>query len=236
MMIRPVRGLPSVSQNPDFDPGPKPPRADALAWFMQLFLGIFCYVLILFPFCRRVGGRVPPRRERCLFVCNHVSLLDTILLGGIFWSRASLPFLVLGDRAAWHDSAVKKLLSWKLGYLLDREGLAKERIGELKQFARAGSEFHLLVFPEGTRGNGVRLNPLQAGVYFIAKEARMPIVPIGIRNMQYVSTKEGRFHPFSGLRKVEVTFGEPWAAEDYLPLRRRDFLDTMAEKMQALID
>lgn len=212
------------------------PRADAITLFMQLFLGIFCYGLTCLPYCRRIRGRVPPRSEKCIFVCNHVSLLDTILLGGVFWSRATLPFLVLGDRATWHESAFKRLLSWRLGFLLDRDGLARERIAELKQFARASKEFHLLVFPEGTRGDGVRLNPLQAGVYFIAKEAKVPIVPIGIRNMQQVSTKQGRFRPIGGLRKIEVCFGEPWSADDYLALRRQDFLDAMKVRMQTLID
>lgn len=216
--------------------GLKGPRADAITLFMQLFLGFFCYSLTCLPYCRRIRGRVPPRNERCLFVCNHVSLLDTILLGGVFWSRATLPFLVLGDRATWHESAFKRLLSWRLGFLLDRDGLAKERIIELKQFARASQEFHLLVFPEGTRGDGVRLNPLQAGVYFIAKEAKVPIVPVGIRNMQQVSTKQGRFRPIAGLRKIEVCFGEPWSADEYLALRRPDFLDAMEKRMQALID
>lgn len=211
-------------------------RADGITQFVQIVLGAFCYTLLLLPYCRRISGWVRPRASRCLYVCNHVSLLDTILLGGLFWSRRALPILVLGDRGTWRQSPVKRMLSWRLGFLLERGGVARARIAELKQYARSSEDFNLIVFPEGTRGDGRRLNPLQAGVYFIAREAKIPIVPVGIRNMQYVSTKNGRFHPIAGARKIEVRFGESWSPDEYLELRREDFLEALTGRMQKLID
>lgn len=216
--------------------GPTQRRADRITHFLQGFFGFFCYTIFLVPYCRRISGWVPPRESRRLYVCNHVSLLDTILLGGIFWSRRSLPILVLGDRTTWRQSRFKRILSWRLGFLLEREGVARERIAELKQYARSSEDFRLIVFPEGTRGEGRRLSPLQAGIYFIAREARIPIVSIGIRNMQQVSTKNGRFHPIAGVRKIEVRFGESWSPDEYLELRRKDFLEALNGRMQKLID
>lgn len=216
--------------------GPSPRRADGTTYFLQIFLGFFCYTLFLLPYCRGVRGWVRPGRSRRLYVCNHVSLLDTILLGAIFWSRVSIPILVLGDQSTWRQSWIKRFLSWRLGFLLKRGGVAKDRIVELKQYARSSEDFQLVVFPEGTRGNGLQLSPLQAGIYFIAREAKIPIIPLGIRNMQDVSTRNGRFHPIGGLRKIEVRFGEAWPAEQYLPLRREEFLEALTGRMQKLID
>ena len=88
-----------------------------------------------------------------------------------------------------------------------------------------------MVFPEGTRGDGVNLLPFQPGIHYIAQEARLPIVPVFIQNMQFVSTKTGGFHPVGGLRKVEVHFGEPIAPEQYLALPREEFLEFMRRSL-----
>jgi 1-acyl-sn-glycerol-3-phosphate acyltransferase len=69
------------------------------------------------------------------------------------------------------------------------------------------------------------VGPCQAGIYHIAQEARVPMVPVFIENMQFVSTKTGRFHPIGGLRKVEVHFGEPISPEAYLAMAREEFTD-----------
>jgi 1-acyl-sn-glycerol-3-phosphate acyltransferase len=81
------------------------------------------------------------------------------------------------------------------------------------------------VFPEGTRGDGVNVATCQPGIYYIAQAARLPLLPVFIENMQLVSTKNGRFHPIQGWRKVEVHFGAAIAPEKYLSLPREEFLD-----------
>jgi 1-acyl-sn-glycerol-3-phosphate acyltransferase len=194
--------------------------------FIQALLGIGAYLAIALPFMRRARGmeRLQPDR-RYLFVSNHVSLLDTILLGALFWRSGCYPILTLGDKNVWRASWIKKLLSSRIGFLLDRGKLNPGRIRELQEFGRAGKQFHLIVFPEGTRGDGVNVASSQPGIYFVAQEARLPIVPVFIENMQLVSTKNGKFHPITGLRKVEVHFGEPIAPEKYLALPREEFLE-----------
>lgn len=190
----------------------------------QSLLGAGATVFLSWPYLRRAQGleRLRPD-ERYLFVCNHVSLLDTILVGSLCWRSGCYPILVLGDKHVWQASWVKRVLSGPIGFLLERGRLNPNRICELQAFARASAESNLIVFPEGTRGDGVHVGPCQPGIYFIAQEARVPLVPIFIENMQLVSTKKGRFHPFSGLRKVEVHFGEPIAPKDYVAMPREEF-------------
>ncbi len=168
--------------------------------------------------------RLEPAR-RYLFVANHVSLLDTILLGALCWRSRCYPILVLGDKHVWHASWLKRLLSSRIGFLLERGKLNLNRIQELQAFGRAGKQFHLIVFPEGTRGDGAQVATCQPGIYYIAQEARLPLVPIFIQNMELISTKTGRFHLLAGLRKVEVHFGEPIAPEKYLGLAPEDFAE-----------
>jgi 1-acyl-sn-glycerol-3-phosphate acyltransferase len=153
------------------------------------------------------------------------------LLGGLCWRSGCYPILTLGDKNVWHASPVKRILSSKIGFLVERGKLNPNRIEELKTFGRCGKDFHLVVFPEGTRGDGINIGPFQPGIYFIAQEARLPIVPVFIENMQRVSTKSGRFHPIAGLRKVEVHYGEPIAPETYLALPRDEFVEFVRQKI-----
>jgi 1-acyl-sn-glycerol-3-phosphate acyltransferase len=193
--------------------------------FAQALLGLAAYGFLALPYLRRVHGigRLD-RRQRYLFVSNHVSLLDTILLGAIVWRAGCYPILVLGDKKVWHASWIKRALSSKIGFLLERGRLNPNRIEELLEFGRLGREFHLLVFPEGTRGDGVNVAECQPGLHYIALEARLPIVPVFIENMQLLSTKTGPLHVLGALRKVEVHIGEAIPPEQYAPLPREEFL------------
>jgi 1-acyl-sn-glycerol-3-phosphate acyltransferase len=209
-------------------------RATRRLVFIQSLLGLGAHLFLALPYLRRTHGldRLRPE-QRYLFVVNHVSLLDTILLGALCWRSKCYPILVLGDRNVWQASGIKTLLSSRIGFLLERGKLNPNRIRELEVFGRAAKEFHLVVFPEGTRGDGLQVGPCQAGIYFIAQEARVPLVPVFIENMQLVSTKTGRFHPLAGLRKVEVHFGEPVAPENYLRMPREEFTEFVRRSIAA---
>jgi 1-acyl-sn-glycerol-3-phosphate acyltransferase len=205
---------------------PDQPHALRGVVLIQFLLGLGLHIFLALPYLRRTHGLRQLRPgQRHLLVVNHTSLLDTLLLATLCWRTRCYPILVLGDRKVWHASWIRRFLSRRTAFLLDRGKLNPNRIRELQAFGRAGNEFQLIVFPEGTRGDGINVASCQPGIYFIAQEARLPIVPVFIENMQMVSTKTGRFHPIGGLRKVEVHFGEPILPERYLSLPREEFLE-----------
>ncbi len=213
---------------------PTHPRVTPGLTFVQWWLGLGATIFLALPYLRRTHGLEGlDSKQRYLFAVNHVSLLDTILLGALCWRANCYPILVLGDKHVWHASWLKKLLSSRIGFLLERGKLNPNRMAELQTFGRAGNEFHLVVFPEGTRGDGVNVATCQPGIYHIAQAARLPIVPVFIANMQLISTKTGRFHPFRGLHKVEVQFGEPIVPENYLALPREEFVEFVRQKIAA---
>lgn len=199
---------------------------------IQALLGFFSHLLFALPYLRRSHGleKIRPA-QHYIFVCNHVSLLDTILLGALFWRSGNYPILVLGAKKAWCDSWVRAMLSKPIGFLLERGKLNPGRIRELETYAHEIRRFNLVVFPEGTRGNGMDVAECQPGIFYVAQAARASIVPIFIENMQLVSTKTGKFHPFGGLRKVEVHFGEPISSEDYLHLSREEFTEFIRQRI-----
>jgi 1-acyl-sn-glycerol-3-phosphate acyltransferase len=213
----------------------KPPhRVSHALIFIQTLLGIGAAIVMALPFLRRVHGlkRLQPG-QRYLFVSNHISLLDTILLGAVCWRSGNYPILTLGDKNVWNASWIKRFLSRHIGFLLERGKLNPNRIRELQTFGRQGRNLNLIVFPEGTRGDGVNVAECQPGIYFIAQEARVPVVPVFIENMHLVSTKHGGFHPVAGFRKVEVHFGEPIPTGKYLAMPREEFLEFVRQRIAA---
>lgn len=214
--------------------GEPPQRSPTMPLLAQLVLGLGCWLFFVFPYVRRVDGLRDLPRRRLLFVSNHVSLLDTLLLGGLFWRRGRLPILVLGDRKVWQRTAIHRFLSAQVGFLIDRRQPTKGRIRELRAFGRHAASFHLIVFPEGTRGDGRTVGACQPGVYHVASEAALPIVPIFIAHMEEVSSKRRRFRPLAGLRRIVVRFGEPLPVEAYRNLDRDAFLEEMRRRIQAL--
>jgi 1-acyl-sn-glycerol-3-phosphate acyltransferase len=210
-------------------------RVSRARMLIQFLLGLGATLFFALPYLRKAHGlgRLNPR-QRYLFVVNHVSLLDTILMGALCWRSGCYPILVLGDRGTWHASWIKRKLSQPIGFLLERGRINPDRLRELQAFGRASRQFHLVVYPEGTRGDGVQVARCQPGLYHIAQEAQLPMVPVFITNMQLVSTKTGRFHLLGGLRKVEVHFGEPITAAQYLPLARDEFSELVRHSITAL--
>lgn len=201
---------------------------------IQFVLGLILQLVLALPFLRRTHGLARLRRDqKYLFVVNHISLLDTLVLATLCWRSGCYPILVLGDKKVWHASWLRKFLSNRTAFLLERGKLNPNRISELEAFGRAGQEFQLIVFPEGTRGDGVTVATCQPGIYHIAQAARLPLVPVFIENMQLVSTKNGRFHPIQGWRKVEVHIGEAIPPQEYLALPREEFCEFVRARIAA---
>src|SRR5256885_7289012 len=64
--------------------GSRQPRLTRSLISIQALLGVGAYFSLGVPYLRRTHGLSRlDTSKRYLFVCNHVSLLDTILLGGL---------------------------------------------------------------------------------------------------------------------------------------------------------
>ncbi len=115
-------------------------------------------------------------RQTYLFLSNHQSLLDPLIqLVGL---KRDLAFLAKKELFRW------PLLNWGLRWIdcapIDRSD--RERaIESLRQAAeklKRGVSF--LAYPEGTRTPDGTLLPFRKGVFLLALEAGVPIVPVTI--------------------------------------------------------
>ncbi len=69
----------------------------------------------------------------------------------------------------------------------------------------------LIMFPEGTRGDGITLGPMQSGVALLAKKSGALVVPTGVYGTHKILPKGRKLPGFSRLR---VAFGKPFSFAD----------------------
>ena len=161
----------------------------------------------------------------CILAPNHISAIDPVFVVITrFWGRRMVVF------AKKELFEINALLTWFFrccGALCVR-GTKEEVavIGETVKQCQNGST--LLIFPEGTREkDGVLLQP-KSGLFVIAAEAGVDVVPVRI----YYNTPDGKMKLFC---KVRVVYGEPMPAAQFAMEGRRDVKKLRANK-QALLD
>ena len=124
-----------------------------------------------------------PRESACIFVANHQSIYDIPIL---FWA---LPFqLRIIAKASLGRFPV---LGWHLRYtghlLVERERTGAATLKHVAAMAAGGRS--LIVFPEGTRSRDGRVGPFKRGLFLMAIEAGLPIVPVSLAGSRRVMLK-----------------------------------------------
>ncbi len=158
---------------------------------------VFCAVRVRIHY----HPRFDPER-RSVFTQNHVNLMDGHL------ASAAIPTPFSGLMNAWQFYIpIYGWLMWlSKGIGVHRNG--RERlIAELTAAARERKRIgmSILTFPEGHRTPDGRVHPFRRGVFVMARNAEMPVVPIAARGFFEVNRK-GSFliHPW---RRVDVYVG-----------------------------
>lgn len=153
---------------------------------------------------RPLGTEHIPAAGGALLVFNHVSVLDTIMIGVPVVDRGrSLHTLGLSQ-----DFERPGLGWWlrRLDQIPLRRGMgdwtALQAVADVVASGRLG-----VVAPEGTVGDGSELQPMQKGAARIALLAQAPVIPVGVWGTQRRRPQQG--WRFAGpLRPtVSVAFG-----------------------------
>lgn len=188
-----------------------------------------------FFFGWRTGGLKRWNSERLplnggiILACNHVSNLDP-------------PAVACACPRPLTFMAKIELFKGLFGKILRSLGAFPVRRGEgdtesiRKSLDLLASGQVLLVFPEGTRGDGKRLGPFNRGVAMLAKRAGVPIVPVAIVGSHIVlprGVKKKTRH------RIDVAYGEPFTFESVATSEsekenRELFSQALRSKIEAL--
>lgn len=116
-----------------------------------------------------------PAEGPALLCCNHQSFLDIPLVSHL--TRRHIAFVARDSLA---DSRALGWLMRQCGAVLIARG-KPDRAALREMLAHLAAGDLVAVFPEGTRTRDGSLGELRAGALLAARQARAPIVPIGIR-------------------------------------------------------
>lgn len=161
----------------------------------------------------------------CILAPNHVSAIDPVFVVITrFWGKRMVVF------AKKELFEINALLTWFfrcMGALCVRGTRDElETIDKTVEVCKNGGT--LLIFPEGTREKEGKLLPPKSGLFVIAAQAAVDVMPVRI----LYDTPDGKMRLFC---KVKVIYGEPMPAAQFAMESRRD-LKTLRANKQALLD
>lgn len=148
-----------------------------------------------------VGKKEVPSTGGVILAANHVSYLDPIFIGVALVER-QLYFMAKDElfQSPLFAALIRELNAFpvrrgQVDYAGIRQCLRLLEKGEV-----------LLMFPEGTRGDGLALGKAEEGIGFLAAHAGCPVVPVHVQGTDRVLPK-GRRVP--RVHPVTVYFGHP---------------------------
>jgi 1-acyl-sn-glycerol-3-phosphate acyltransferase len=177
--------------------------------------------------CSVFGRENAPSEGPFIFVSNHASYIDPLVLG------TSLPCAKWFSFVAKKDLFDKPLVGWYLRQIhalpLDREGdVAAVRI--VIKLLRSGKS--IILFPEGTRSKEIGLRPAKPGVGFIVAKAAVPVLPAYIEG-SYEAMPAGKGSVKKGSR-INVFIGKPLRF-DNLDFNSRDSYQQISDDIMKSI-
>jgi 1-acyl-sn-glycerol-3-phosphate acyltransferase len=170
----------------------------------------------------RRGANLPPEHESVIFVANHSSIYDIPIL------FATLPrqLRIIAKAALGYVP----FIGWHLrrtGHLLvDRDNPGASVFKRMQRMVRQGAS--LVVFPEASRTSDGRLKKFKGGIFLLAIENGLPLVPVSIVGSRLVMPK-GRLMTCPA--SVYVTIHDPIQT---VGLRRED-ARALADRVREIV-
>jgi 1-acyl-sn-glycerol-3-phosphate acyltransferase len=164
------------------------------------------------------AGCQPDEKQRIYFA-NHTSHLDFVVLWSALPSEIRAHTRPLAARDYWEGTPLRRYLAANVfkAVLVERRAMGKAKNSEGGRFvgrslieemtSALGATNSLILFPEGTRGNGEKVGPFRSGLYHLAsRRPEVELVPAYLENMNRILPK-GEFLPVPMFSLL--TFGKP---------------------------
>jgi 1-acyl-sn-glycerol-3-phosphate acyltransferase len=165
------------------------------------------------PAVRWINCR-PATRQRVYFA-NHTSHLDFVVLWSVLPRKLRTLTRPVAAKDYWSSGLRKRIavnafhavLVERSGKMaeVDRASAARNTLEILLE--ALGTESSLIVFPEGTRGNGLEVGPFKSGIYHLwSRRPDLQFIPVYLSNLNHILPK-GEFLPVPIISRV--IFGPP---------------------------
>lgn len=150
----------------------------------------------------RIRGREKlPERGGYVLAPSHRSMMD-IPFAALLTKRR---LRYMGKQSLFDIPVLGALFRLLGGFPVQRDGTDRKALRESIAMLQAGEI--LLVYPEGTRQHGAKIEPLQPGAAYLALRAGVPVVPVGIAGTEEILRGHGSKVPRFG--RVAIVVGDP---------------------------
>jgi 1-acyl-sn-glycerol-3-phosphate acyltransferase len=166
---------------------------NAVWWLVSYPLGLLYRV--------RMRGRENLPSGGYIMASSHRSMMD-IPLNARLTHR---PLRYMGKASLFKIPVLGWLFRSLGGFEVQRDGSDRKALRESISMLKAGEI--LLVYPEGTRQNGAKIEPLQPGAAYLALRAGVPVVPVGVAGSEEILRSHRMKLPRFG--RVAMVVGEP---------------------------
>ena len=169
-----------------------------------MIYAITCFFLrvlyrLLFRY-KAYGMENLPKSGSYIIAANHVSFLDPPAVGAFIPRKLNFPAkkeLFKNKYFGWY---MRKIRTIPIAEDAMSYGSVKELIGKV----RGG--IPLVIFPEGTRGDGDSFLDPEPGVAYFALKFNLPVVPVYVKGTEKALPRNARF---IRLKPVRVYYGKP---------------------------
>ena len=164
-------------------------------WARSIFYWGFCPLTVK-------GQSHLDKKQPMIFVANHTSYMDVLVLAGILPADACF----VGKKELFTVFLFRSFMQ-RLGYLtVDRMDFSKSE-SEIQRMNHILAEGRsLIIFPEGTFSYATGVRPFKSGAFKIAAETGYAICPVAIRGARKILRAN---HRLLKPAAIEVIIGDP---------------------------
>ncbi len=188
----------------------------------------FLFLILFIPVESENDEKVIPEKTY-LFMSNHVSIFDVPLLQGY------IPKFVRGIEAS-------RQFKWPFyGWVVKRIGnipIERENIyASIRSIRKAENYLRngvsIVILPEAHRTLDGKMRPFKKLPFYLAKQARVDIMPVGLSGLFHVKQKDSWI-----LRPapIKIKFGDSIPVNDVRTLSVVELRDLTRQKIQELIE
>ncbi|MDI5932240.1 1-acyl-sn-glycerol-3-phosphate acyltransferase [Halomonas sp. LN1S58] len=177
---------------------------------------VFLTVFLLYRLRLRGQGHIPPRGP-AVVVCNHVSFMDAMVIGG----ACPRPLRFLMDKPIYDSPWLNWLFRLVGAIPVESERRDPGNIRRaLEEVSRALAEGEVvMLFPEGRLTPNGEVQPFRRGLELILARDPVPVIPAGLSGLwgSWTSHHGGRAlskPPRRFRARVALYFGEPLAPHE----------------------
>lgn len=168
-----------------------------------------------------------PRTGPVLFVSNHQSMLDPIIVG---IGSSHRQFYAMARATLWNSKPLAMIMNTLNAIPVDQDN---PDASSIKRCIEVLDKNHaLLIFPEGARTLTGKTEAFAAGTMLVIRRAKPTIIPVAIQGAFEAWPRTQKLpNPFG---RIACQYGEPIEAEDLLKMKPKEALVHLQSSVETL--